>query len=243
MLKDYLNKKNTSNSYVTHKQLATVLETILQRGKLIGPKGDNASVTQEMLDKIITATKPIKGVDYFDGKDGKTPVKGVDYFDGKDGTEITPGELMSKLKQVRGDDRLLIDDIRGGKKIINRVRDLTIATNNTDKMYDGFYSEFSDFRKEIEAIEILKQPSGGSGGFGATTCQTSPPTEAGTEGDTHFDSAASIMYMYVCGTWVRFPVSKYTPVPEVEPPVTEAMIVTEDEVALLAEDGSLLVVE
>lgn len=36
---------------------------------------------------------PVKGVDYFDGKNGKdgqdgyTPVKGVDYFDGKDGED------------------------------------------------------------------------------------------------------------------------------------------------------------
>ena len=29
--------------------------------------------------------KPIKGVDYFDGKDGYTPVKGIDYRDGEDG--------------------------------------------------------------------------------------------------------------------------------------------------------------
>ncbi len=37
---------------------------------------------------------PVKGVDYFDGEDGKdgiTPVKGVDYFDGEDGKDgITP---------------------------------------------------------------------------------------------------------------------------------------------------------
>lgn len=31
---------------------------------------------------------PVKGVDYFDGKDGYTPVKGVDYFDGENGVGI-----------------------------------------------------------------------------------------------------------------------------------------------------------
>ena len=44
---------------------------------------------------------PIKGKDYFDGKDGKdgedgvdgyTPIKGIDYFDGKDGTNGTNGK-------------------------------------------------------------------------------------------------------------------------------------------------------
>lgn len=37
---------------------------------------------------------PVKGVDYFDGKDGvdgKTPVKGVDYFDGQPGKDGVPG--------------------------------------------------------------------------------------------------------------------------------------------------------
>lgn len=41
---------------------------------------------------------PVKGVDYFDGKngvdgkDGYTPVKGKDYFDGKDGKTPVYGE-------------------------------------------------------------------------------------------------------------------------------------------------------
>jgi hypothetical protein len=44
---------------------------------------------------------PIKGVDYFDGKDGingkdgqdgYTPIKGVDYFDGKDGRDGIDGK-------------------------------------------------------------------------------------------------------------------------------------------------------
>lgn len=34
---------------------------------------------------------PIKGVDYFDGKDGYTPIKGVDYFDGRDGRDGVDG--------------------------------------------------------------------------------------------------------------------------------------------------------
>jgi hypothetical protein len=40
---------------------------------------------------------PIKGIDYFDGKDGRdgedgyTPIKGVDYFDGKPGEDGKPG--------------------------------------------------------------------------------------------------------------------------------------------------------
>jgi hypothetical protein len=53
-----------------------------------GPKGEDGYT-------------PIKGVDYFDGKDGAngkdgkdgyTPVKGVDYFDGRDGEPGKDGE-------------------------------------------------------------------------------------------------------------------------------------------------------
>lgn len=34
------------------------------------------------------------------GKDGKTPVKGVDYFDGKDGTEIEGKEIVQKINNL-----------------------------------------------------------------------------------------------------------------------------------------------
>lgn len=79
---------------------------------LVGEKGDPGYT-------------PVKGVDYFDGKDGrdgidgKTPVKGVDYFDGKtgaDGTSVThswngttlyvasaSGTSSANLKGDRGD--------------------------------------------------------------------------------------------------------------------------------------------
>lgn len=45
---------------------------------------------------------PIKGIDYFDGKDGRTPVKGVDYFDGVDGKDgYTP---VKNVDYFDGDD-------------------------------------------------------------------------------------------------------------------------------------------
>ena len=65
---------------------------------------------------------PIKGVDYFDGQDGKngkdgedgyTPVKGVDYFDGKDGKDGEDG-----YTPVKGKDYFTESDI---KEIVDRV--------------------------------------------------------------------------------------------------------------------------
>lgn len=67
-----------------------------------GPKGDPftyADFTQEQLDALKgePGYTPVKGVDYFDGKDGKdgkdgyTPVKGIDYFDGDPGPAGSPG--------------------------------------------------------------------------------------------------------------------------------------------------------
>ena len=73
--------------------------------KVKGDKGDKgdpftyADFTQEQLDALKgePGYTPVKGVDYFDGKDGKdgkdgyTPVKGIDYFDGAPGPEGPAG--------------------------------------------------------------------------------------------------------------------------------------------------------
>ena len=73
--------------------------------KVKGDKGDKgdpftyADFTQEQLDALNgdPGYTPVKGVDYFDGKDGKdgkdgyTPVKGIDYFDGAPGPEGPAG--------------------------------------------------------------------------------------------------------------------------------------------------------
>lgn len=46
---------------------------------------------------------PVKGVDYFDGKDGYTPVKGVDYFDGQNGKDgYTPIKGVDYFDGVDG---------------------------------------------------------------------------------------------------------------------------------------------
>lgn len=52
----------------------------------------------EHLDYIIKASTPIKGKDYFDGKDGYSPIKGLDYFDGKNGIDGKDGYTPIKNK-------------------------------------------------------------------------------------------------------------------------------------------------
>lgn len=52
---------------------------------------------------------------------GYTPVKGVDYFDGKDGTEITPSEIVEKLESLDGDERLDVSSVRGTEALIEDI--------------------------------------------------------------------------------------------------------------------------
>jgi hypothetical protein len=70
---------------------------------------------------------PIKGVDYFDGKDGKngidgyTPIKGVDYFDGKDGTNGKDGS--DGYTPIKGTDYFTEEDMQ---EIVDKVVEETI---------------------------------------------------------------------------------------------------------------------
>lgn len=71
---------------------------------------------------------PIKGKDYVDGqngKDGYTPIKGVDYFDGKDGTNGTDGK--DGKTPVKGTDYFTPAD----------VSEMVQAVVNALPVYDG----------------------------------------------------------------------------------------------------------
>lgn len=100
--------------------------------------GGVTSVNGQTGDVVITVTDgkdgadgytPIKGVDYFDGsngkdgedgKDGYTPVKGVDYFDGKDGEDGKDGSNGNdgisptvEVTTITGGHRVKITDANG----------------------------------------------------------------------------------------------------------------------------------
>lgn len=75
------------------------------------------------LDEKISKVKTIQGKqgekgDTVNGKDGYTPIKGLDYFDGKDGSPDTPTEIKTKLESLQGDDRLDASAIKGSENAL-----------------------------------------------------------------------------------------------------------------------------
>jgi hypothetical protein len=111
---------------------ADVLEQWMSEAETSIENGINAALAQAKESGVFDGEPgkdgytPVKGVDYFDGVDGKdgkdghdgyTPIKGVDYFDGVDGqdgakgdkgdpftyADFTPEQLAS-LKGEKGDD-------------------------------------------------------------------------------------------------------------------------------------------
>jgi len=82
-----------------------------------------------------SAYTPVKGVDYFDGRDGKpgpigptglpgyTPIKGIDYVDGKDGEPGSKGEPGEQGK--------------AGKEVEFRCRDFPVKPSRVEWRYVG----------------------------------------------------------------------------------------------------------
>lgn len=82
--------------------------------------------------------KPIKGKDYFDGKngkdgmngkngkDGKDGINGKDGKDGENGSPDSPKEIVNKLESLRGRDKLSIDAIKDLGEILKRPRSVSI---------------------------------------------------------------------------------------------------------------------
>lgn len=75
------------------------------------------------LDEKISKVKTIQGQkgdkgDSIKGNDGYTPIKGLDYFDGKDGSPDTPTDIKVKLESLQGDDRLDASAIKGSENTL-----------------------------------------------------------------------------------------------------------------------------
>lgn len=139
------------------------LEISKTTSKLKGEKGDTPVkgidyFTKEEIDKVKSELRPIKGKDYFDGKDGKdgyTPIKGIDYFngkdgkdgkngkdgkDGKDGSPDTKYNIRDKLADLSGEERL---DAKHIKNIDKQIR-MTVTQSGvggikeeTDPIYEA----------------------------------------------------------------------------------------------------------
>lgn len=91
---------------------------------LTGPAGKDGYTPQKGVDYFdgqdgkdgTDGYTPVKGVDYFDGKDGYTPVKGVDYFDGTDGKDGANGkDGVDGYTPVKGVDYFDGTDGKDGK--------------------------------------------------------------------------------------------------------------------------------
>ena len=82
---------------------------------------------------------PIKGKDYFDGKDGYTPVKNVDYFDGEDGetyllTDIDRKKIASLVPVLEIPD-LDIKEVKTGiEKLTGEEKLDVLKLKNLDKL-------------------------------------------------------------------------------------------------------------
>ena len=91
------NKKNISKALVEFEK---------KFSKLTDEEVNFINWAKEKIDKIKN------GADGLPGENGYTPVKGVDYFDGKDGLEITPEQIADKLESIESeDDKLKISAV------------------------------------------------------------------------------------------------------------------------------------
>jgi len=162
---DLLNKQKNHDNYVTRQELQGLIDKLSKMDKLVGPKGEDASIDKEMMEEITELAKPTTGELLSLIKPLiPAPVIGKDGEKGKDGTEISAVDLMNKLKSIKGDDRLLIDNIRGGKKIIGKMIELENATGklNNNLGYLNEYTEEmgSELRDKIKRLEIAINNSG-----------------------------------------------------------------------------------
>jgi len=202
MLK-HLSKKDNSQ-YVTHEDLKKLLALIMKQKGIKGDKGDSAYITDDIIDGIAKEVRPTKDeLMKLIEPMIPDPIRGENGKDGTNFTDILPEHLVDTIRSVRGDKRLLIDDIRGGKKIIGKIIDhdnaLQKINNNVGYLHEG-YEEIGLFKDRIEAIEIIqKQPPC----LPQEICETRPPTAADTAIPLSVwkDGSTGDVYQFICGLW------------------------------------------
>lgn len=200
---DLLKQNNTSN-YVTRQELQELINRLTQMDKLIGPKGEDAYVDKEMLEDIIQLSKPshkevldiIKPLipEPIPGKDGKDGNNGVD------GNTITSDEIIQKIRSHKGEHRLVVDNIKGMKKYIARINELSNHSGQLQEDWDECQYQLGLLEKQIHAV--TRDIAANSGISAKETCETGPPTEDGSPGDKWFDSVNNRLYEWVCDQWV-----------------------------------------
>jgi len=155
---DLLNKNK--KEYVTREELQSLITYMRSMPHMKGNKGDDAKIDSKLIRRIKALVKPIRGVDY---QDGYTPIKGKDYFDGYtpikgkdyfDGDAITDEQLSKRLQSLKGDLRPRMDNIKGLKKYLNRVNDLSKGYSDVAQDVDLTNERIEEIILRLGAIRV-----------------------------------------------------------------------------------------
>lgn len=126
------------------------------------------SIKTSLEGKIDDLSEEIKKVDITPGEKGErgekgdkgdtgyTPIKGKDYFDGKDGKSIDEDEVISKILDKIPEPKNGID--ADEKKIITEVLNKITIPDNTSKI--------EELEKEIEELKKIRVRGGGTSSMG-----------------------------------------------------------------------------
>jgi hypothetical protein len=232
---DLLQKRNNSE-YITHRELQDIIEKLKHLSK--GEKGEDAYVSEEIIDAIIREVTPSS--DYLKsiikplipepthGKDGR------DGRDGLHGNVITTEEIIGKVKG-----NLLVDHVKGMKKYISRINELSDGYSEISEAHDEYKHQLGLLEKRVHSIVHDVVPSGRSSGTPSApnTCSFVDPSSAGTEGEHWLNQTTNELFIYMCGQW--FSMGTVTPY---SPPEPEAFLMEDGEM-FLTEDGDALVIE
>ncbi len=181
-----------ADSYSTKKELTNIVKLV---EAVEAQKGDDGYTpikgvdyfTDAELETIKQSVKPVKGIDYSDGKDGidgvngNTPVKGIDYM-----TEQEIKAIKEELKPIKGVDYTDGVDGKNGSDGVNGKDGIDGKTEIVKKeLTDGDYqriargleklkakdklsvSALKDFKKEVlEVVGSMSWWRNGGGGTG-----------------------------------------------------------------------------
>ncbi len=141
---EHLNKKN--NPYITRSELEQLIQMLSELRR--GEPGKDATISPSVLKDIVEMAKPIKGVDYKDGKpgvDGKTIIK----------EETLSGEEMIR-RISEADTKLSIpfSAVEDGHELLNTVNSVIRSHNDLSEFAVGYYDEYVQLRDKVQAITV-----------------------------------------------------------------------------------------
>lgn len=146
-----------NNKYVTKQELQDIINYFASLKYVQGPPGKDAQITNEMIEKIIAAATPIKGIDYNDGERGK---RGKPGKDGKDGDEITPEQLGKKLKELPDNLKIKIGDLADADVLYNKIREVVSASDSIGAALQAEADAREALEKKVASITISRGASG-----------------------------------------------------------------------------------